>query len=352
MASGFPRAHIHANAANRITYKCKHFNLSDSFIESNATPPGDEGGKLKGVVRMKLIPKLKQKLQVNADDTTADLGGIKLLGGLEPLAKLVRPVRARAAAHAKALDALGQARFKLRHLKNATPPDMALTVQRELIVDLDDAESLARFDAEHTNALKTEAEARVQFLRDKELMPARIAALEKIVEESARRCADELPVFEIEEEAQKLFEPYSTQLVAAAKVFAQARSEARAVSYMLTRALSIRQYDITGQSHVQASPELAEQFMEAAILPRSMFGVNWETLEELNHQANKSNEVLITQMEERLKQFELGGVGLTTYQAKGPNDDRQFYAPEPLGPSKRPEINPHSLFTRVVVDVA
>ncbi len=45
VASGLPLAHTDANAANRITYECSHFNLSDSFIESNATPPGAEGGK-------------------------------------------------------------------------------------------------------------------------------------------------------------------------------------------------------------------------------------------------------------------------------------------------------------------
>jgi hypothetical protein len=44
MASGLPRAHTDANAANRIAHVFSHFNLSDSFIESNATPPGAEGG--------------------------------------------------------------------------------------------------------------------------------------------------------------------------------------------------------------------------------------------------------------------------------------------------------------------
>lgn len=301
---------------------------------------------------MKLIPKLKQKLQTNADVSASDLAGIDLMGDLEPLAKLVQPVRARATEHAKALDALGQARFKLRHLKDATPPDMVLTVQREIVVEMGDADAIARFDIEHAEALKAEAEAREQFLRDKEFLPARIAALENIVQESARKCSDELPVFEIEEEAQKLFEPYAQQLTAAAKVFAQARSEARSVSHALTRALSIRQYDVIGQSRVLAQPELADQFKLVEIVPQSMAGVSWETLYEINQQANKFDDGLMDQLATILNQSDVGGSGLTTYLPKGPGDERHFYAPEPIGPAKRPEANPHSMPARVVVDVA
>ena len=160
---------------------------------------------------MNLHPKLKKNSQPAAEASCAASAGIDLLGDLEPLANLVQPIRIRAAEHTKLLDALGKARFELRHQKNAPPPEMILAIKREIVAATGDTESLARFDADNAAALKTEIESREQFLRNKELLPARIAALESLVQESALKTTNDLPVTEIEEEAQKLFAPYAHQ---------------------------------------------------------------------------------------------------------------------------------------------
>ncbi len=301
---------------------------------------------------MNLLPKLKKNSQPATEASCAASAGIDLLGDLEPLANLVQPIRIHAAAHSKLLDALGKARFELRHQKNAPPPEMRLAIKREIVAATGDAESLARFDADNAAALKTEIESREQFLRNKDLLPARIAALESLVQESALKTTTDLPVTEIEDEAQKLFAPFALRLLAAAQVYAKARSEAMSVAHMLNRATAIRQYDIEGNYRILAEPELTQQVAQSDILPGTMTGVDWETLRKVNYRARSYDDALLDQLSTVLTEAGVRGPNLTVYRAKGDGDERLFYAPEPTGPVKRPEASPYSMPTRVVIDVA
>ena len=301
---------------------------------------------------MNLLPKLKKNSQPTAEASCAASAGIDLLGDLEPLANLVQPIRIRAAEHTKLLDALGKARFELRHQKNAPPPEMSLAIKREIVAATGDTESLARFDADNAAALKAEIESREQFLRNKDLLPARIAALESLVQESALKTTTDLPVTEIEDEAQKLFTPYAQQFLAAAKVYAQARREAMIVAHMLKRSVAIRQYDPVGDSRMLAKPELTEDVAKGDILPSTMTGVDWETLNDVNNQARSFDDAFLGQLSDRLTEAGVCGQNLTVYRPKGEGDERSLYAPEPIGPAKRPEASPYSMPTRVVIDVA
>lgn len=226
---------------------------------------------------MNMLSKLKKK-SAASDPVTTDANGTDLLGDLSLLASLATPIRAHTVEHRKILDALGKARFALRYQKDASPPEMRLAIQREMVIALGDAEALARFDTEHGAALKAEIEAREQFLREKKLLPARIAALEALAQESAKKMMGNLPITEIDEEAQKLFTPYAEQLLAAAKAYAQARSLAKSAAHVINKAVTLHQYDVAGNYRVLAEPELMSDIAKGDILPNTMAGVDWEVL--------------------------------------------------------------------------
>ena len=133
---------------------------------------------------MNMLSKLKKK-SATTDPVAADTPAMDLLGDLQPLANLVQPMRTMATEHTRLLNALGQARFQRRHQKDLPLPEMSLVIKREMVVAMGDADALARFDADNATALKAEIEAREKCLRERELLPARIAALEGLVQESA-----------------------------------------------------------------------------------------------------------------------------------------------------------------------
>lgn len=300
---------------------------------------------------MNMLSKLKKK-SAASDSVTTDANGTDLLGDLSPLAGLAAPIRAHCGEHRKILDALGKARFALRYQKDASPPEMRLAVQRDLVVALGDAEALARFDAENAAALKAEIEAREQFLREKDLLPARINALEGLAQESAKKMMDNLPITEIEDEAQKLFTPYAEQLLAAAKAYAQARSLAKSVAHVINKAVTLHQYDVVGNYRVLAEPDLMSDIAKGDILPNTMAGVDWEILRDVNYQASAYDDAVLAQVGDQLRAAGLTGDGLTVYRNKGEGDPRSFYAPEPAAPARPPEAHPYTTAARVVIDVA
>lgn len=300
---------------------------------------------------MNMLSKLKKK-STAADPVPAETPALDLLGDLQPLANLAAPIRAHCGEHRKILDALGKARFALRYQKDESPPEMRLAIQREMVIALGDAEAVARFDKENGAALKAEIEAREQFLREKDLLPARIAALENLVQESAKKMIDNLPITEIEEEAQKLFTPYAEQLLAAAKAYAQARSLAKSVAHVIEKAVTLHQYDVAGNYRVLAEPDLMSKIAHGDILPNTMAGVDWEILRDVNYQANGYDDAALTEVGDQLRALGLTGEGLTVYRHKGEGDPRSIYAPEPAGPARPPEAHPYGAAARVVIDVA
>lgn len=300
---------------------------------------------------MNMLSKLKKK-SATTDPVAADVAAIDLIGDLKPLANLVQPMRVMTTEHVRLLNALGQARFQRRHQKDQPLPEMALAIQREIAMAMGNAEALAKFDAENGDALKAEIEAREKCLRERELLPARIAALEGLVQESARKTTTDIPITEIDDEAQKLFAPYARRLLDAAKAYAQARREARSVAHVLGRAVTIRQYDVEGNFRILAEPELMEQIDQGDILPNTMAGVDWEELRDVNYQAKDYDSVLLEQLSGVLTEAGVRGEDLTVYRPKAENDHRSFYALEPTGPAKPPEASPYGIPARVVINVA
>lgn len=300
---------------------------------------------------MNMLSKLK-RTSTAADLVATDTAPLDLLGDLKPLANLVQPMRVMAAEHARLLNALGQARFQQRHQKNVPLPEMTLAIQREIAVAMGNADVLARFDAENGEALKAEIEAREKCLRERELLPARIAALEGLVQESARKTTTDIPITEIEDEAQKLFAPYAQKLLAAAKAYAKARSEAMSVAHVFNRAVGIRKYDVEGNFRILAEPDLMSDIAKGDILPNTMAGTHWEELRDVNYQSRAYDDALLEHLSSVLIDAGVQGTALTVYQAKADKDHRSFYAPEPVGPAKPPEASPYNIPARVVIDVA
>lgn len=178
-----------------------------------------------------ISPKAEAPTSTTLDKPPAKSGIIEttptnLFGNLTPLAKIVEPMRNRMAEYDHAVHALAVARERLRDLADARPPDMTLTVQREIAVAMGNPETLAKFDAENGEAMKAERETREAALRDREELPARILALENVVRQIAKRMRAGESVFDLERATIEVFEPYAQRLVEAAKHYADVMQEA------------------------------------------------------------------------------------------------------------------------------
>jgi len=181
---------------------------------------------------MNLLPKLKKKQTGHVGFSNETQDG-SLFGDLTPLTNMIKPMRSRMAEYDHAVHALAVARERLRDLADAPLPDMALTVQRELIVAMGDPAALARFDAEHNETMMTERQAREAAERDRTELPARIKALENLVRGIAQKMVDADCVCDIEREAERVFEPFAKRLMEAASQYVEVLQAAKTAAYTL-----------------------------------------------------------------------------------------------------------------------
>lgn len=230
---------------------------------------------------MNLLPKLKKKQTGQVGVATA-VPPTTVLGDLTSLAELIQPIRSRMAEYDQAIHALAVARERLRDLDDATPPDMTLTVKRELAAAMDNPDALARFDVEQGSALEAERAARVAARLDREELPARINALEAVVRQIAIQMIDWDRISAIESKVQVMFAPYALRLVEAAKRYAEAMQQARTASRALDQATMVYEYDLFLDLKLIHHPELMGKIEIGEILPRMMTGVSLETTNEIN----------------------------------------------------------------------
>lgn len=295
---------------------------------------------------MNLIPKLKKKQsgQVDIAITTSSTR----LGDLEPLTQLVAPMRQRMAEYDHAVHALAVARERLRDLADAPPPDMTLTVQREIAVAMGNPDILARFDAENAEAMKAERDAREAALRDREELPARIKALEEIVRRIAQKMIDEESTFVIEREAQKVFAPYAQRLMEAAEQFADAMQEANTAASSLKQALTIYEYDLFSDLKRIHKPDLMGD-VDEGILPKTMATVSWEVIQEINRRVSRVLTEVEGQMDQELVAANVLGERLRMYYPCAADDHRKISAPELTRRIKTPPPILNAAAARVVI---
>jgi len=283
---------------------------------------------------MNLLPKLKKKQTGHVGFANETQAG-SLFGDLAPLTNLIKPMRSRMAEYDHAIHALAVARERLRDLADAPLPDMALTVQRELIVAMGDSAALARFDAVHNEAMKAEIKTRQAAERDRTELPARIKALDSLVRGIAQKMADADGVCEIEREAERVFEPFAKRLMEAASQYVEILQATKTAAHTLEQAVFVREYDLFASYRHKHQPELFADFKEG-ILPSTLAGVAWDDIRALNYQAKEFNQALSTRMQNELEANGLGGDTLRIYFPPSSDDTRGLYAPELTRRVRRP----------------
>lgn len=304
---------------------------------------------------MNLIPNLKKKQTghvavhdaVPAPSTSSPQDA--LLGDLTPLAQLVQPMRARMKEFDHALQALSVARERQRDLDDVPPPSMALVIQREIVMAMDDVQELARFDAENAQALQAERDAREAVVRDREELPARILALEEIVRRIAKKMIDNNVTTTIEEEAQTVFAPFAQQVMDAAQIFANAMQEANAAAAALNQAVAVNEYDLFDNLKRIHRPELMGEIAKDDVLPQTMAGVPWEDIEDINLRIRNANPATRQQMDQELAVADIAGERLRMYAPCAKDDHRKISSPELTRKVKRPEPSPFGMPTRVLI---
>ena len=296
---------------------------------------------------MNFLPKLR-KNQTGQIGTATEATSSTRLGDLTMLSQLIKPMRHRMAEYDHAVHALSVARERLHDLADQPPPDMALTVKREIAVAMNDPEALTRFDAENGEAFKVEREAREAALRDREELPARILALEQIVRQIAKRMIDEEVVGDIEREAQQAFAPYAQRLMVAAQRFADVMQEANTAASALKQCLMIYEYDLFADLKRIHRPDLMGE-VDEGILPKTMATVSWEAIQEINRQIGRIKPDVEQQMNQELAAADLLGERLRLYYPCAENDHRKISSPELTRRVKRPPQVLSAVATRVVI---
>lgn len=284
---------------------------------------------------MNLLPKFKNK-QTGQIGTPAEATPTTVLGDLTPLVNLIKPMRERMAEYDHAIHALAVARERLRDLADAPPPDMTLTVQREIAVAMGKPEVLARFDADNGAALEAERTVRETAMRDREELPGRIKALEEVVRQIAQRMIDHGNITQIEKQVQDLFAPYAQRLLDSANQYADAMQDALAVAWSLKSPVEIYEYDLFSHFRGSHRPELLDRIKEG-ILPDTVAGIDWQVIREVNERIDQIDKPLYERVQQELATAGLKNEQIRMYSPGAEDDPRRIYTPEITRRARRPE---------------
>lgn len=298
---------------------------------------------------MNLFPNLKKK---QTGHVAIPVGApSSVLGDLTPLAQLVQPMRSRMKEFDHAIHALSVARERLRDLADLPPPDMTITVQREIAVAMGEPQVLERFDAENAVAIKAEREACDAAVRDRDVLPARIKALEEIVRRIAQKMISGDATTVIDREAKTVFAPYAQRVMEVAQQFADVMQEANTAASVLSQALVVYEYDLFGELKRIHRPELMGAVDDDGILPKTMAGVSWEDIQEINRRVKHSKPEVAQPMDQELVATDILGERLRMYAPCSQDDHRKISSPELTRRIKRPQPSPYGAATVITVSV-
>jgi len=248
---------------------------------------------------------------------------------LDGLTTMLAGMTRRDAAYQQAVKALTFARRRQRELSKASPPDMMLVVQRELLESGGDASALAAFDAEHGGALTAQQQAREAHEREVRELPSRIAALEQIIQQTATDMTANTNLSLIGSEAQKLFRPYAERVKDAGAAYVEALRQARTAAATLTSRLQVSEHDIYGTYFGLHKPELMEDVDADELLPTMMAGIDFKELRDLNERAQETDDELSDALQAQLKQIGATGT-LRIYRHNPAKSDQRIYAPDTI----------------------
>ncbi len=256
------------------------------------------------------------------------------IGDVSAVAQMFERLRQQNAQYEQAIAALVAANRITCGWDKPAEPEMKLTIQRELLVALNDTDALAKFDQEHQQALAKEQAARVQATQQVLEAPIRVKALEQHIQELAGQMVAGLDEGLIDQEIRRIFRPSAQRMLAAAKTFVQAWREMQSVEGVLLQRVRLFHTYVTGDSCARYDHELIARRRDGELLPTLIEGLSFEELRDLNHEFDRTDNELVNALDNALRSKGFDGYGLKVYRPKGKNDERKIYAPDPNPPKK------------------
>jgi DNA-binding protein Fis len=277
-----------------------------------------------------LIRRSKKSIDVTADAESP----LNEIGDVSAVAQLFERLRQQNAQYDQALAALIAANRISNDWDKPAEPEMALTIQREVLLALGDAEALAKFDQEHQQALAQEQAARVKATQQVMEAPIRVKALEQYLNDLAGQMVAGVDESLIDQEIRRIFQPSAQRMLEAAKTFVQAWREMQSVEAVLLQRVRLTHTRVTGDTCTRFDHELIGQTRDGELLPTLIAGISYEELRDLNDQFTRTDNELVVALDNALRRAGFDGWGLKVYHPKAKGDERRIYAPDPNPPKK------------------
>jgi hypothetical protein len=273
------------------------------------------------------------------------------IGDVSAVTEMFQRLRQQNAQYDQAITALVAANRIKNGWDKPAEPAMSLTIQREVLVGLNDTDALAKFDQEHQQGLAQEQATRAQAAQRLVEAPARVKALEQYINELAGQIEAGVDESLIDDEICRIFRPSAQRMLEAAKTFVQAWREMQSVESVLISRVNLFHYSVTGDHRTRYEHELIGRRRDGELLPTLIEGLAFEDLRDLNDQFTQHDSEVSTALDNALRTAGFDAWGLKVYHPKGKNDERRIYAPDPNPPKKH--LDSYSEMATVVrVDVA
>ena len=272
------------------------------------------------------------------------------IGDVSAVAQMFERLRQQNAQYDQAIAALVSANRISNGWDKPAEPEMTLTIQREVLLALGDTEALAKFDQEHQQALAQEQAARVKATQQVLEAPTRVKALEQYLNDLAGQMVGGVDESLVDQEIRRIFQPSAQRMLEAAKIFVQAWREMQSVEAVLLQRVRLTHTRVTGDTCARYDHELIGQARDGELLPTLIAGIPYEDLRNLNDQFTRTDNELVTALDNALRNAGFDGWGLKVYHPKAKGDERRIYAPDP-NPPKKPLGHGTGMATVVRVDV-
>ena len=282
---------------------------------------------------MNLIRRSKKSSDLTANSANTD-SPLNEIGDVSAVAQMFERLRQQNAQYDQAIAVLVAANRITCGWDKPAEPEMTLTIQREVLVALGDADALAKFDLEHQHALAQEQAARVKATQQVLEAPARVKALEQYLNDLAEQMVAGIDEPLVDQEIRRIFLPSAQRMLEAAKTFVQAWREMQSVEAVLLQRVRLNHTRVTGDTCTRYDHELIGQTRDGELLPTLIAGIPYEDLRNLNDQFTHTDNELVAALDSALRSAGFDGWGLKVYHPKTKGDERRIYAPDPNPPKK------------------
>jgi len=280
-----------------------------------------------------LIRRSKKSTDLTANSANTD-SPLSEIGDVSAVAQMFERLRQQNAQYDQAIAALVAANRITCGWDKPAEAEMTLTIQREVLLALGDAEAQAKFDLEHQHALAQEQAARVKATQQVLEAPTRVKALEQYLNDLAGQMVAGMDETLIDQEIRRIFQPSAQRMLEAAKIFVQAWREMQSVEAVLLQRVRLTHTRVTGDSCTRYDHELIGQTRDGELLPTLIAGIPYEDLRDLNDQFTRTDNELVAALDKALRSAGFDGWGLKVYHPKTKGDERRIYAPDSNPPKK------------------